>query len=71
MRRRWMVVGLVLWLVVLAGGPLLIALVLAYGMLRSKKLTGVEKQARDRAIKDMYEERDADQIRTGSGPMSR
>jgi hypothetical protein len=60
-----------LWLVVLAGGPLLIALVLAYVMLRSKKLTGVEKQARDRAIKDMYEERDADQIRTGSGPMSR
>ena len=39
-----------LWLLVVAGGPLLIALVLAYGMMRSRKLTGAEERDREDAI---------------------
>jgi hypothetical protein len=44
-----------LWLLVIAGGPVLIGLVLAYGMMRSRRLTRVEEDARERAVEDMYD----------------
>lgn len=47
-----------LWLLVVAGGPLLIALALVYGMLRSRRLTGVEKRAREDAIERLYDKKD-------------
>lgn len=47
-----------LWLLVLAGGPLLIALALAYGMMRSRRLTRGEKRAREDAIERLYDEED-------------
>ena len=47
-----------LWLLVVTGGPLLIGLVLAYGMLRSRRLTGSEKRAREDAIANLYGKKD-------------
>lgn len=47
-----------LWLLVVAGGPILIALALAYGMLRSRRLTSVEKRAREDAIERLYGKKD-------------
>ena len=47
-----------LWLLVVAGGPLLIALALAYGMMRSRKLSRGEERAREGAIERLYEEED-------------
>ena len=61
-----------LWLLVVAGGPLLIALVLAYGMLRSRRLTGVEKRAREDAIERLYGKKDErDNVNAGMEPRSR
>ena len=48
-----------LWLLVVAGGPLLIALALAYGMMRSRKLTRGEERARENAIESLYDEGDS------------
>jgi hypothetical protein len=45
-----------LWLLVVAGGPLLIALALAYGMMRSRRLTRGEERAREDAIERLYNE---------------
>ena len=61
-----------LWLLVVAGGPLLIALVLAYGMMRSRRLTGVEKRAREDAIERLYGKKDErDNVNAGMEPRSR
>ena len=61
-----------LWLLVVAGGPLLIALVLAYSMLRSRRLTGVEERAREDAIQRLYDKKDdRDNIASGMEPRSR
>jgi hypothetical protein len=61
-----------LWLLVVAGGPLLIALVLAYGMMRSRRLTGVEKRAREDAIERLYGKKDdRDNVNAGMEPRSR
>ena len=61
-----------LWLLVVAGGPLLIALVLAYGMLRRRRLTGVEKRAREDAIERLYGKKDdKDNISSNMEPRSR
>lgn len=43
-----------LWLLVVAGGPLLIGLVLAYGMLNRRRLTAREEIKREEAIRDLY-----------------
>ena len=47
-----------LWLLVVAGGPLLIALAIAYAMIRSRRLTRSERQARQEAVEDMYQKDD-------------
>lgn len=47
-----------LWLFVVAGGPILIALVIAYGMMRSRRLTPGEKEARHEAIEELYQKDD-------------
>ena len=47
-----------LWLLVVAGGPLLIALALAYGMMRGRRLTAAEKRAREDAIERLYDKED-------------
>jgi len=61
-----------LWLLVVAGGPLLIALVLAYGMLRSRKLTGSEERAREDAIERLYDKKnDRDHVGAELEPRSR
>lgn len=61
-----------LWLLVVAGGPLLIALVLAYGMMRSRRLTSVEKRAREDAIERLYGKKDdRDNVNAGMEPRSR
>lgn len=60
-----------LWLLVVAGGPILIALALAYGMMRSRRLTRSEEQAREDAIERLYEKDDREQVQADRGPMSR
>jgi hypothetical protein len=61
-----------LWLLVVVGGPLLIALALGYGMMRSRRLTGVEKRAREDAIERLYDKKDEnDQLSPGMEPRSR
>jgi hypothetical protein len=61
-----------LWLLVLAGGPLLIALALAYGMMRSRRLTGVEKRAREDAIERLYgKKNERDRVSPDMEPRSR
>ena len=47
-----------LWLLVVAGGPLLFALAIAYAMIRSRRLTRSERQARHEAVEDMYQKDD-------------
>lgn len=61
-----------LWLLVVAGGPLLIALALAYGMMRSRRLTGAEKRAREDAIEHLYgKDGDRDHVNSDMEPRSR
>lgn len=61
-----------LWLLVVAGGPLLIALVLAYGMMRSRKLTGAEERDREDAIERLYDKKeDSDRVRADMEPHRR
>ena len=47
-----------LWFFVVVGGPILIALVLAYGMLHSRRLTRAEEEARNEAVREMYDAKD-------------
>lgn len=47
-----------LWLFVVAGGPVLIALAIAYAMMRSRRLTPGEKEARHEAIEKLYHKDD-------------
>jgi hypothetical protein len=49
-----------LWLLVVAGGPALIGIVIAYAMLRSRPLTAGEKQAQHEAVDKLYH-RDRDE----------
>ena len=43
-----------MWLTVVAGGPILLGLVLAYAMLSRRKLSPTEEAARDDATRAMY-----------------
>jgi hypothetical protein len=47
-----------LWLLVVVGGPLLIGLALAYGMMRSRRLSRTEERVREDAIERLYDEKD-------------
>jgi hypothetical protein len=43
-----------MWIMVVAGGPVILGCAIAYAMLRSRRLTPDEEHKRDDAIKDMY-----------------
>jgi hypothetical protein len=43
-----------MWILVVAGGPLVLGLAIAYGMYNQRRLTAREEHRRDKAIKDMY-----------------
>lgn len=47
----------VLWLVVVAGGPLLLAILFAYALARRRRLGRIEKAERARATQDVFDER--------------
>jgi hypothetical protein len=42
------------WLLVVAGGPIAIGLVLAWAMLKRRRLTASEKAARNVAVDNLY-----------------
>jgi hypothetical protein len=44
-----------MWILVVAGGPVILGCAIAYAMMRSRRLTPTEEHRRDDAIKDMYE----------------
>lgn len=44
-----------LWLFVVVGGPTILGIVMAYGMIKQRRLTRVEKEAADRKTKEMYQ----------------
>lgn len=46
----------ILWLVVVAGGPLLLAVLLGFALSRRRRLGQAERSARDRATKDVFDE---------------
>lgn len=60
-----------LWLLVVIGGPALIAIVLTYGMIRSRRLTHAEETAREDAIKRLYDKKDTDPERVEVEPLNR
>lgn len=48
-----------MWLFVAAGGPLLLAIVFAYVLIRRRSVTRAEFDAGERATRRIYEHRDA------------
>jgi heme exporter protein D len=44
------------WLAVIVGGPAILGLFLAYGMMQKRRLTDRERRARDRATDRLYRE---------------
>jgi uncharacterized membrane protein YdfJ with MMPL/SSD domain len=42
------------WILVVAGGPVILGCVIAYAMMTSRRLTRRENERRDEAIRDMY-----------------
>lgn len=47
----------ILWLLVVAGGPLLLAILIGYALLRKRRLTRGERAARARGTRDVFDER--------------
>ena len=48
----------IMWLLVAAGGPLLLAIIFAYVLIRRRKLTRAEFEAGERETRRIYEHRD-------------
>ena len=46
-----------LWLLVVAGGPLLLAVLLGYALLRRRRLRRAERVAQDRGTREAFDER--------------
>lgn len=46
-----------LWLLVVAGGPLLLAVLIGYALLRRRRLSRAERVERDRGTRDVFDER--------------
>lgn len=44
----------VLWMLAIAGGPIILGCVLSYAMLNRRRLSPREEEARHRAIKNLY-----------------
>lgn len=47
-----------LWLLIVAGGPLLIAVVIAYALFQRRKPSAAQRAATDRATARLYDEDD-------------
>ncbi|MCO6050398.1 hypothetical protein NGM99_11455 [Mesorhizobium sp. RP14(2022)] len=47
-----------LWLIVVAGGPILIAVLIVFALTQRRKRTAAEKQATERATAELYSPRD-------------
>lgn len=47
-----------LWFLVVAGGPIVLAIIFAYVLIRRRKLTRAEFDAGERGAKRIYEHRD-------------
>lgn len=47
-----------LWLVVVAGGPVLLAVALAFALFQRRRRTPAERAAADRATADLYKPED-------------
>jgi len=45
-----------LWLFATAGGALILGIVIAYGVLRRRRLSADEKRAQEREVKRLYNE---------------
>ncbi|MCO4317693.1 hypothetical protein M8997_010905 [Phyllobacterium sp. 21LDTY02-6] len=45
------------WFFVVVGGPVILGIVIAYGMARRRRLTAAEKTARDRQTRAGYHDR--------------
>jgi hypothetical protein len=43
-----------LWLFVVVGGPIILGLIMAYGMMKRRRLTHAEKDARDQKTEKLY-----------------
>ena len=46
-----------LWLLAVAGGPLLLLVLFGYALLRRRRLSRAERSARDRSTRDLFDER--------------
>ncbi|MDN2578480.1 hypothetical protein [Aquibium sp. ELW1220] len=47
----------ILWLLVVAGGPFLLAILFGFALLRKRRLSRSERSARDRGTRDVFDER--------------
>jgi hypothetical protein len=54
-RREWMTEYF--WFFVVVGGPVILGIIIAYGMARRRRLTAAEKTARDRQTRAGYHDR--------------
>ncbi|GAB1580353.1 MULTISPECIES: hypothetical protein [Phyllobacteriaceae] len=43
-----------LWFLIVAGGPVLLGALIAYGMMKTRRLRRDEREARDRATRKLY-----------------
>lgn len=49
--------GNILWLLVIAGGPLLLAILTGYALLQRRRLNRRERLAQKRGTRDVFDER--------------
>jgi hypothetical protein len=44
-----------LWLFVVLGGPIILGIIMAYGMIKRRRLTPSEKEARNRKTRQLFQ----------------
>jgi len=47
----------ILWLLVVAGGPLLLAILFGFALMRKRRLSRAERDARERGTREVFDER--------------
>ncbi|WP_187969406.1 hypothetical protein [Aquibium microcysteis] len=47
----------ILWLLVVAGGPVLIAILIGFALMRKRRLSRTERAAQARGTRDVFDER--------------
>ncbi len=47
----------ILWLMMVAGGPTLLALAIAYALIRQRRLRSSEQERRAKGVDDLYDRR--------------